>query len=267
MKNCMKKAGYLICAAAMLHQVTAQVSAQEVGQRLQFVACPMVRDTATVPCWLTRYDDTLYYMGIQSDVSADFQPPYLGHKVLVEGVVGTNNICGGIELEQIKISVMPELDGTCNTVMPAEDRYVIDFNPRPPGPSGGRLAFQQDPVPEPVLQAPFASKMFTLYFDFDKSVSFRHPGALMEIVGYAQKVGDYRVEIVAHFAAHRLSDNSVLRENPAVAQRRAQEIQQLLSGAGLHAETSAAWDSQARPGDGHEDGRGGSVDVSCIPAE
>jgi hypothetical protein len=50
-----------------------------------FRACPIVRDTSTVPCWLSEHEGELYYLGIQTDISADFHPPYLGHKVVVEG--------------------------------------------------------------------------------------------------------------------------------------------------------------------------------------
>ena len=48
-----------------------------------FVACPIVRDTATVPCWLAEYDGELYFLTLQSDVSAPVNPPWLGHRVLV----------------------------------------------------------------------------------------------------------------------------------------------------------------------------------------
>ena len=67
------------------------VSAPQLGgqatKRVNFVSCPIVQDTATVPCWLSEYDDQEYYLGIQTDISADFDPPYLGHQVLVEGVI------------------------------------------------------------------------------------------------------------------------------------------------------------------------------------
>ncbi|HET8695955.1 MAG TPA: hypothetical protein VFO94_00630, partial [Gammaproteobacteria bacterium] len=116
------------------------------GERLNFVSCPIVRDTRSVPCWLTEYQGELYYLTIQSDVSAEVQPPMLGHQVLVEGVVSDKpRICGGVVLEPVRLSVMPERDANCNTLLPADERYTIDFNPRPPGPSGGRLAFARDP--------------------------------------------------------------------------------------------------------------------------
>ena len=40
-----------------------------------------------VPCWLSEYEGEQYYLGIQTDISADFDPPYLGHQALVEGMV------------------------------------------------------------------------------------------------------------------------------------------------------------------------------------
>jgi len=238
--------------------------AQEQGQRVQFVACPIVRDTATVPCWLTRYDDTLYYMGIQSDVSADFQPPLQGHQVLVEGVVGSEMICGGVVLEDIKVSTMPELDGSCNTMLPAEERYVIEVYPRPPGPSGGRLAFQAN-IDPPVLEPSVGQKTFTLYFDFDKGVTFRQPRDLTAIMSYAGEINATRVEIQAYYARHQLSVGQALDENPAVARRRAEQLAELLQGAGLEAEFSVNWSTTPRTGNGVEDWRGRSAEVTVIP--
>ncbi len=48
-------------------------------------ACPIVRDTRTVPCFLAEYDGETYFLGIQQDITADFHPPQLKHEVLVEG--------------------------------------------------------------------------------------------------------------------------------------------------------------------------------------
>ena len=57
------------------------------GNPLPFVTCAIVQDTPSVPCWIANYRGETYYLGIQSDVSAPFNPPSLGHKVLVEGSV------------------------------------------------------------------------------------------------------------------------------------------------------------------------------------
>ena len=62
---------------------TAQAAAKP-QQWLNFVACPIMRDTKTVPCWLSEYKGELYYLVFQQASSAAVYPPYLGHQVLVE---------------------------------------------------------------------------------------------------------------------------------------------------------------------------------------
>ena len=55
----------LLCAASLQ------------AQNLSFVACPVVRDTKTVPCWLAEYKGETYYLGNQGGVAQDFYPPQL----------------------------------------------------------------------------------------------------------------------------------------------------------------------------------------------
>src|ERR1700722_5561925 len=63
-----------------------------------FVACPVLQDTDTVPCWLAEYRGELSFLGIQTG-SGGWGPPWLGHQVLVEGrLAGGPRICGGIAL-------------------------------------------------------------------------------------------------------------------------------------------------------------------------
>jgi hypothetical protein len=200
-----------------------------------FVSCPIVRDTPTVPCWLAEYEGELYYLGIQTDVSADFHPPLLGHRVLVEGSVkDAPRICGGIVLEPVKISPLAELDGTCNTILPAEDRYTVPFAPRPPGPSGGRLAF--DPAPgasraaPPPLEGP---QEFVLYYDFDMLVGGRHSAVLSKIFDYARTLAMPRITITAYRGATLLSNGTTLTEPDTLPRQRAAEVATLLTRAGL----------------------------------
>src|SRR5581483_7358256 len=92
-----------IWIATILAACSTQVYAQQ-DQRKNFASCPIVQDTKTVPCWLSEYKGELYYLGIQTDISADFHPPYLGHKVLVEGVISNEpRICGGIVLKPVVV--------------------------------------------------------------------------------------------------------------------------------------------------------------------
>ena len=80
----MQKLSRLLC---LVLSPALAAAAPPAGERISFVSCPIVRDTRSVPCWLSEYQGDLYYLTIQSDVSAAVQPPLLGHQVLVEGVV------------------------------------------------------------------------------------------------------------------------------------------------------------------------------------
>lgn len=218
---------------AMLSALLAQPALAQ-DRSLTFIACPIVRDTSTVPCWLTEHEGQLYYMGIQTDVSADFIPPSLGHKVLVEGTVSDeHDICGGRVLDPVTVSVLPELAPECNTLLVAEARYELPFEPpRPPGPSTGRLAFA--PPPPPALpEPPFAEQTFTILYDFDGTVNFQTPRTLTPALQYARHIDAGKIEITGHRMAARLSNGELAVEREGLAAKRAEEIASLLQGAGL----------------------------------
>lgn len=204
-------------------------------QRRNFASCPVVQDTKTVPCWVSEYQGELYYLGIQTDSSAEFHPPYLGHKVLVEGVVSNGpRICGGIVLEPVVVSPLLEPDPSCNTILPALDKYTVPNAPRPPGPSDGTLAFEARPVEnETPLKTPFAAKEFSIYYDFDAPVAGRHAAILTQIVEYAEKIGAKRVIVNAYRGATLLSDKTVMTERAGISKDRAGEVAELLQRAGV----------------------------------
>ena len=242
------------------------IAAPAPGARVSFVSCPIVRDTRSVPCWLSEYEGDTYYLTIQSDVSAPVQPPMLGHRVLVEGVISeAPPICGGIVLEPVRLSVMPERDANCNTLLPADERYTIDFNPRPPGPSAGRLAFAPDPNAPPPAPPPRGPQVFHLYFDFDRGISFSHPATLVEVLDMARRLGVSEMRVTGVSGAHRLSDGTLLRESPGTGQRRAEEVAQLLRGAGLDLATSIEWADGEPDADGVDDWQSRRVTVELVP--
>src|SRR5688572_10025961 len=193
------------CIAVLLLATTIVHAALPSDHR-NFVACPIVRDTSTVPCWLAEYEGQLYFLTLQTDVSAPVNPPWLGHRVLVEGVVSDEpNICGGKVLKPVVLSVLPELDATCNTILPAEERYNLTFEPpRPPGPGGRRLA-SGNPAPRGSTVATRGPRTITLQYGFDGAVGFRHAQALQQILEAAQKGKAARVEVVGFRAAVLLS--------------------------------------------------------------
>ena len=225
------------------------------SQRRNFASCPVVQDTKTVPCWVSEYRGELFYLGIQSDISAEFHPPFLGHKVLVEGVISDEpRICGGVVLKPVVVSPLPEPDSSCNMILPAVEKYTVPFAPRPPGPSGGTLAFQRPARAPAAVQPPFTPREFSIYYDFDLPVTGRHAGLLSQVVDYAEKIVAKRVVVTSLRGATLLSDGSILTEQSGIAQARAEEITQLLRRAGLSkARIEVAPRSEPEPADGVDD--------------
>lgn len=222
------------CVVSAIVMAASQAwSAPKAGDRLSFVSCPLVRDTQSVPCWLAQYQGETYFLTLQTDVSAPVNPPWLGHQVLVEGIVSDEpRICGGLVLKPVTLSVMPELDASCNTILPAEEKYNLTFEPpRPPGPSRGRLAFG-DPTTRDA-PVPAANVAFSLAYEFDGMVAFRHAQTLQKILDTARANSATEVHITGYRAASRLTDGTVMRERADIARQRAQQIRELLRGAGL----------------------------------
>jgi hypothetical protein len=231
--------------------------------RLNFVSCPIVRDTSSVPCWLAEYDGELYFLTIQSDVSAPVTPPWLGHRVLVEGTVSKEpRICGGVVLSPVRLSVLPERDASCSTMLPAEKRFDLTFEPpRPPGPSKGRLAFAPPAAPpaapaaapRPPSAVP-AVREFVVQYDFDGLVGFSHPTILSAALEHATQVNARSVEIVGHRGAARLSNGQTMVEAASIGQRRAEQVAMLLRGAGLTAPAyNVTWLDRAARATGTDD--------------
>jgi hypothetical protein len=254
-------------ACLALATAAAAGAAEPPANHRNFISCPIVRDTATVPCWLAEYGGELYYLGIQTDVSAEFHPPLLGHKVLVEGIVKDGpRICGGIVLEPLKISPLAELDGTCNTILPAEEQYTVPFAPRPPGPSGGRLAFDAAPGAPRAAPAPLTGPQeFVLYYDFDMLVGGRHSNTLSRIYDYASAQRKPNLAITCHRGSTLLSDGVLIAEREELAAARARELVKLLRGAGLEADTRAEGIAVLAPANGDGDWRQRSCLVRVEP--
>jgi hypothetical protein len=252
------------CIAAV---ATAPLAAADTpADRRNFVACPIVRDTASVPCWLAEYEGELYFLTLQTDVSAPVTPPWLGHRVLVEGTVAGEQprICGGIVLEPVVLSVLPELDAACNTpVLPAEDRYNLTFEPpRPPGPSAGRLAFAGTPPPAPA-ESP---REFALRYDFDGLVVFRHAADLTEIFDAARARNARRITITGRRGSVRLSNGTTINEQAGMARRRAEQLSELLRGAGLtDVAYEVSWHDEPGAADGLNDPALRRVTVELTP--
>jgi hypothetical protein len=246
------------------------------AERRNFITCPILQDTATVPCWLAEYQGELYFLGIQTD-SGGWSPPWLGHEVLVEGkLAGGSRICGGIPLTSQYpgspqpagtaegaplpnppvISVMRELDGSCNTLLPADPRFHIAGR-RGPGPNTAQSALRRPPAQaEPAaVTPPYSPRTFTLTYEFDSELATRTIGEALKAVQYATAVRAKSIAITGFRGATLLSGGGLATEVPLMAQLRAQELAKTIRQLGIPASVvlTARWITEPEPADGVAD--------------
>ncbi len=231
------------------------------AQQKNFVACPIVRDTSTVPCFLAEYEGETYFLGIQQDITSDFHPPQLKHEVLVEGQVAAGpRVCGGIPLKPLAISVLKEVNLACNTLLPAEPGIDAPAALRGPGPSSRHA----EPAATPREPLSGAHEFTVLYAFDDDYLDFAGNRVVNEAADYAKRIGAASLKIAGYRATTLLSNGSKLVEKPGLAEKRAQNITTLLSGLGVsHVAMSAKTD--AEPGDGKADASRRRVTILVTP--
>jgi outer membrane protein OmpA-like peptidoglycan-associated protein len=207
------------------------------AQQRNFVTCPVVRDTKTVPCFLAEYDGETYFLAVQQDIQAEIYPPQLLHEVLVEGTVAAGpRVCGGIPLKPVKLSVLPEVNPACNTILPAEPDIEAPPTRRPAGPSTRQAPVTTAPPAPQKPAPPFTQREWKILFDFDSSFLFsRDTRAVNQAADFAIAAKAKSVEITAQRGATLLSNGKILSENPTVSADRAEKVAALLRGLGTDA--------------------------------
>ena len=232
------------------------------AQERNFVACPIVRDTKTVPCFLAEYEGEVYFLGIQQDITAEFHPPQLKHRVLVEGHIAEGpRVCGGIPLKPLSISTLKEVDLSCNTLLPAEPDIEAPPAPRGAGPSSRRLITEPAP-PAANLAGP---QEFKVLFAFDDDyVEFGSIATVRRAAAYALKLGTSAVKVTGYRATSLLSNGERLVEKPGLAEKRAKGIATLLEGLGVAA-VRTDWKMEPEPADGKTDPSRRRVTIDVIP--
>lgn len=209
------------------------------AQHKSFVACPIVRDTQSVPCFLAEHEGETYFLAIQQDIRAEQYPPQLLHEVLVEGTVAPGpRVCGGIPLNPIHLSVLPEVNPACNTILPAEPGIDPPPHRRPAGPSTQNIPADAPPAPAPAppqrFTPPFTEREFKIEFDFDSAFLFMpDTGVVNQAVAFVRAAKPKQVVITAHRAAAQLSNGKVITEREAIAKERAAAVTDLVKGLGV----------------------------------
>ena len=247
--------GRVLCLGLLL---TAAVA---LGQQRNFVSCPIVRDTKTVPCFLAEYEGELYYLGIQQDITSEFHPPQLKHQVLVEGRIAEGpRVCGGIPLQPVSVSVLKEVNLTCNTLLPAEPGIEAPAAPRGPGPSSRRP--ESGSAPRRALSGPHE---FTVLYGFDDDyLEYAGNAVVNEAAAYAKQTGARKVTVAGYRGAVLLSNGDRLTEKAGLAEKRGQNIATLLRGLGVAGVTVEA-KSELEPADGRTDPAHRRVTIAVTP--
>lgn len=209
---------------------------------LAFVTCPLLRDTPELPCWMVRHDGKLYYLGIQSGraFATAFFPPQMKHKVLVEGTPSTGpTICGGVALENLHVSALPEISPECTEMLPNEG-YVSPKG-RPAGadpalPTGAKAPLRgpQDAAPVLYTDADVAVRRpitFNVLYTFDSDFT-QYPlqqNRIIQAQEYAKAIKASQIKVTAYRGATALSNGRTLVESPTIAGKRASNVRAILA--------------------------------------
>lgn len=235
------------------------------GQQRNFVSCPIVRDTKTVPCFLAEYEGETYYLGIQQDITSDFHPPQLKHEVLVEGRVAQGpRVCGGIPLKPVSISVLKEVNLACNTLLPAEPGIDAPAAPRGPGPSSRRAEGGSNASKAPRESLTGRQEFTVLYAFNDDYLEYAANQVVTEAAAYAKRTGASNVTVSGYRATSILSNGDRLIEKAGLAEKRAQNIATLLRGLGI-SRLMVEWSNEPEPGDGQTDPSRRRVTIVVAP--
>lgn len=237
----MSIARWTIAVAGAL-AVTAH-AALPVGEALSFVACPIARDTGpdTDVCFFAEYDGERYALVNPPD----WGNMQLKHRVLVEARVAEgDSVCGAMPLDA-HISILPELDPSCDTILPF-DGASAPVRPQPAPMRELARRVDADPSlslrpvrPERPYRAPtppFGPEELTIYYPF---ASDRATDAdmleLLRLKDIALAV-PARIELSSQRGVSLLSDGTTIEEPPDMARRRAAKVAGILEGLGIERE-------------------------------
>lgn len=236
--------------------VAADAARAADGAHVNFVTCPIFRNGED-RCWLAEQGKTVYYIGRYGGGSA----PQLLHKALIQATVSDEpSSCGGVVLKPIRISVLPEIDYSCNTILPdngnrPSERVFYDL------PAATQLLIDE-PVPMP--KAPFTDQQFVGQFDHDSAfLSLDLQQFVETVANYAVASNADHVKVTGHIGNSKLDDGSVLVERALLARTRAQSVAAALIGLGVKpGSMEVAWVEESAPPDGVHDADRRSVEIA-----
>jgi len=230
-------------------------AASSAGRPVSFVSCPEFRDTAR-QCWLAENGGKVYYIGAIGFGTA----PQLLHQVLVEGTAHDDQAsCGAINISPVHLSVLPEIDTRCNTVLPDNGTHPRDPSRFDAPPEVLSQIGAERPPPAPLTD----DGHWSIAFDLDSAFLNQLSQQTVESAAKASAVSSVAsVVIVGRSGAARLDDGTTLSEDPLVANRRAKSVANAFKGLGVDPKLiDVRVDPQRISGDGVHDWERRSVEI------
>ena len=185
----------------------------------RFVGCPVYRDTDAgrkSGCWVVDDPAT----GIRYDVTGGRIKPILGQQILVEGAVSTldRNLCGGIVLEPVNVSVLPQ---PCKQhLIPAEGhpgrRFALPTN-----------VMQPSTVPRRLPPPPYTPREYTVEFELNSDfLVYQYSEVILEAASLYIKASKPRRVVITGYAATKGFEVSGqrFREDISIARARAEMV-------------------------------------------
>lgn len=243
----------LAALLAMLAPLSAQ--AQEAGELVRFVSCPIYRDADAGKksgCWLADDPAT----GQRWDVSPSPTKPNWDYAVLVEGRVAKapSDPCGARVLDPVRASILPG-ERCTRHMLPAEGyrgrKFVLPAR-----------NIQPLSVARPVPPGPYGERVFTTFFEFDRDfLIYQYDDFIIDQAVTWVRAAKPKKLVVIGFAATQPEQVSgrTLAERPEVARERAESIAETLRRLlpGMTVETK--WETDAQPT--------GDADADTIPGQ
>ena len=234
----MRWLGLFLCSIAL-----AMPLSEALAETVQFVACPVYRDTDAgrkSGCWLSDDPST----GQRFDVSLAPTKPDWNRAILVEGRFAKDqvNSCGGKVLDPVRVSV---LDQPCvRAMIPAEGfpgrKFVLpERNVRP-------LYVKRKP-----LATPHVPQDYFIPFDFGSDfVSYQLADYYLDqAIEYALETNARRIDIVGFASTRPMFVSGMELVEPAqIAEARAKRVREWMRLRGVPMNrVNVSWEMDAQP--------------------
>ncbi|WOF42271.1 hypothetical protein KNJ79_13785 [Sphingopyxis indica] len=237
----MKRAALTLAALA----APLSAAAQDTGELVRFVSCPIYRDTDAgrkSGCWLADDRES----GRRYDVTNSPYKPDWNRAVLVEGRVSDapSDPCGSPVLDPVRTSTL--MDQNCpRHMIPAEGfpGHPYSLPPRNIAPLS---------VERKAPEGPFSETTFHLFFEFDRSfLVYQYDDYLIDRAATWIRAARPKRLVVTGFAAAQPETVSgrTLAERPDVARERAEAValtlERLIPGIAIE----TRWETESPPVD------------------